>query len=125
MASRKANDPLLHKKTKQNLTANDGKANSSSSNTLAANQKQQQSKPYTHLNSDQHCLQDPNSFWQLALYRLQLYNGLYMLDRSEQVFLYSLAVLALILTCWYGLAFWHGLIDGWRNATTEETIISE
>ncbi|GKY90828.1 hypothetical protein MPSEU_000055600 [Mayamaea pseudoterrestris] len=75
-------------------------------------------KHYTHLNSDKDCLQNPQSFWQTAFYRLQLYNGLYMLDRSEQVFLYSLALVVLLLVAWYGYAFLHGLVDGWSNAAT-------
>ena len=55
-------------------------------------------------------------------YRLQLYNGLYMLDRSEQVFLYSLALIVMMVVSWYGWAFFRGMVDGWRLAAAGASV---
>jgi hypothetical protein len=102
--------------TQQHKSSNPTTASTVTNTTKTTTNKK--TKHYTHLNSDKHCLQDPKSFWQVAFYRLQLYNGLYMLDRSEQVFLYSLAFIVFALVSWYGYAFLHGLVDGWNSAAT-------
>jgi hypothetical protein len=75
-------------------------------------------KKYTVTNTDRYCIQNPQSPLSLAFYRLQLYNGLYMLDVPEQVFLYSLALVALLLVVWYSRVFLQGFVDGWRSAET-------
>jgi hypothetical protein len=90
-------------------------ASVSNDNSSSTTTKPKKTLHFTHTNSDRDCLQNPQSPFAVAFYRLQLYNGLYMLDTSEQVFLYGLALLIVVLSCWYSRVFVQGLVDGWKS----------
>ena len=56
------------------------------------------------------------SWWRLAVYRYNLWTGLYMLDMTERRFINTVCGILAIATTWCGAVFWRGFYAGWIGA---------
>eukprot|EP00979_Chaetoceros_neogracilis_P018086 scaffold10550_cov271-Chaetoceros_neogracile.AAC.65 len=72
-------------------------------------------------NTDTLCL-DQNSkggYIRKAVYRYNLWTGMYMLEPNERCALNFLFAILAGMCCLYTLAFWKGLLEGWQAFTED------
>mmetsp|Transcript_103 Transcript_103/g.139 ORF Transcript_103/g.139 Transcript_103/m.139 type:complete len:82 (+) Transcript_103:161-406(+) len=75
-------------------------------------------KKLSNTNTDQLCCE--GGFFSRALYRFNLWTGLYMLERHERVIFHIFGWLFLCSFCLYMGVLLHGLYDGLRGLPLEE-----
>jgi hypothetical protein len=80
----------------------------------AAIYRRTMSKAATNTNTDVLCCDDDAGFLTRAMYRYNLWTGLYMLEQDERIFFHLFGWVFLFSLFLYLGVFFHGFIDGVR-----------
>lgn len=74
-------------------------------------------KPLSNTNTDELCCDD-DGFWSRAMYRYNVWTGLYMLEQHERIFFHIFGWMFLCSFSLYATVFLHGFIDALRGVDT-------